>query len=67
MTAATLWVLFAFIPPTYHRPPVMVVERYTDEAKCKHFVASLPPTTVRFVCLEGQTITVAAPVRSVSR
>ncbi|GFN25458.1 hypothetical protein ADE_11560 [Achromobacter denitrificans] len=61
MTAATLWVLLAFLPAGYDRPPVMVVERFATQAECLDVLAVFPPTTrVTFDCLPSRQIRAGA-------
>jgi len=63
MTAATLWVLLAFLPADHDRPPVVVVERFATQAECLDLLAVFPPTArVTFECLPSRQIPgVAAP------
>ncbi len=57
MTAATLWVLLAFLPATHDRPPVMVIERFATQAECLDVLAVFPPTTrVTFDCMPSRQI-----------
>lgn len=64
MTAATLWVLLAFLPSGHDRPPVVVVERFSTHAECLDLLAVFPPTArVTFECLPSRQIRgVAAPI-----
>lgn len=43
MTAATVWILFAFLPAGYDRPPVMRIERFETarrmRARARHLAA----------------------------
>ncbi|MDF2861377.1 MAG: hypothetical protein K0S02_1649 [Achromobacter mucicolens] len=57
MTAATLWVLLAFLPADYDRPPVVVIERFATQAECLDVLDIFPPTTrVAFECLPSRQI-----------
>ena len=57
MTAATLWVLLAFLPPGEDRQPVMVVDRFTTQAECLDVLDVFPLTTrVTFDCLPSEQI-----------
>ncbi|EHK65266.1 hypothetical protein [Achromobacter arsenitoxydans] len=57
MTAATLWVLLAFLPTDHGRPPVMVLERFASQAECLDVLAVFPPTTrVTFDCMPSRQI-----------
>lgn len=57
MTAATLWVLLAFLPAGHDRPPVVVVERFPNQAACLDLLAIFPPTArVAFECLPSTRI-----------
>ncbi|MNW16647.1 hypothetical protein D3C71_2155610 [compost metagenome] len=57
MTAATLWVLLAFLPASFERPPVMVIERFATQAECLDLLAVFPSTVrVSFDCLPSQRI-----------
>ncbi|MGE8688598.1 MAG: hypothetical protein ACN6PJ_15755 [Achromobacter sp.] len=61
MTAATLWVLLAFLPAGHDRPPVMVVERFATQAECLDVLAVFPPTArVTFDCLPSRQIRAGA-------
>lgn len=64
MTAATLWVLLAFLPAGHDRPPVMVVERFATQAECLDVLAVFPPATrVTFDCMPSRQIRAgAAPI-----
>lgn len=63
MTAATLWVLLAFVPVGNDRPPVVVIERFVTQTECLELLAVFPPTArVTFECLPSRQIRdVAAP------
>ncbi|CAB3862810.1 hypothetical protein IPU70_07925 [Achromobacter sp. SD115] len=62
MTAATLWVLLAFLPAGHDRPPVMVVERFATQAECLDVLAVFPPTTrVTFDCMPSRQIRAGVP------
>lgn len=57
MTATTLWVLLALLPPGDDRPSVMVIERFPNQAECLDLLAVFPPTTrVTFDCLPSRRI-----------
>lgn len=57
MTAATLWVLLAFVPLGNDRPPVVVIERFPSQAQCLDLLAVFPPTDrVSFDCLPSRRI-----------
>lgn len=59
MTAATLWVLFAFLPPDDGRQRAMVVDRFASQAQCLDLLDIFPPTyCVTFDCLPSQRIEV---------
>lgn len=61
MTAATLWVLLAFLPATHSRPPVMVIERFTTQAECLDVLAVFPfGTRVDFTCMPSRQIRAGA-------
>lgn len=56
MTAATIWVLFAFLPPGTDRPPVMRVERFASAAACERIASLFPPTVLRVACLPSRQL-----------
>lgn len=57
MTAATLWVLLAFLPSGNDRQPVMVIERFATQAECLDILAIFPPTTsVTFDCMPSRQV-----------
>ncbi|WP_448684774.1 hypothetical protein [Achromobacter xylosoxidans] len=57
MTAAAIWVLFAFLPPGYDRPPVMRIERFETAAECERVRAIFPRNiTTVFTCLPSRQI-----------
>ena len=57
MTAATLWVLLAFLPSGNDRPSVMVIERFATQAECLDILAIFPPTTsVTFDCIPSRQV-----------
>lgn len=56
MTAVTIWVLMAFIPPSHNRPPVMVIERFASQVECESRLAIFQAHTVRFACLPSRQI-----------
>lgn len=59
MNAAISWVLLAFLPPGYDRPPVMVIERFETQAACLDVLDVFPHTTrIIFDCLPSQQIRV---------
>ncbi|WP_313377971.1 hypothetical protein [Achromobacter insolitus] len=61
MTTATLWVLLAFLPPGYDRPPVMVVQRFSTQAECLDLLANFPTTTRNtFDCMPSRQIRAGA-------
>lgn len=63
MTAATFWVLLAFLPASYGRPPVMVIERFTTQAECLDVLAVFPfGTRLDFTCLPSRQIRAGAPI-----
>lgn len=61
MTAATLWILFAFLPAGYDRPPVMRIERFETAAECERVRAIFPPSTTAFSCLPSRQIRAGQP------
>lgn len=62
MTAATIWVLFAFLPAGYDRPPVMRIERFETAAECERVRAIFPPSTTAFSCLPSRQIRAGQPL-----
>ncbi|WP_238876837.1 hypothetical protein [Achromobacter xylosoxidans] len=56
MTAATIWILFAFLPASYDRPPVMRIERFETAAECERVRAIFPPSATTFSCLPSRQI-----------
>ncbi|CAM4091888.1 Secreted protein [Bordetella tumbae] len=56
MTAVTIWVLMAFIPPSHNRPPVMVIERFASQADCESRLVIFQAHTVKFACLPSRQI-----------
>jgi hypothetical protein len=60
MTATTFWVLFAILPATYDRPPLMVVERFPTQQACRKVIDRLPATTPQFSCMPSVQITRSA-------
>ncbi len=61
MTAATFWVLLAFLPPGGDRPPVMVIERFTSRAECLDVLAVFPfGTRIDFTCMPSRQIRAGA-------
>lgn len=68
MTAATFWVLLAFLPPGGDRPPVMVIERFTSQAECLDVLAVFPfGTRVDFTCMPSRQIRAGAAPTSENR
>ncbi len=62
MTAATIWVLFAFLPAGYDRPPVMRIERFETAAECERVRAFFPRSiTTVFSCLPSRQIRAGHP------
>jgi hypothetical protein len=62
MTAATLWVLLAFLPPGYDRPPVMVMERFDTAAECERVRALYPPSATTFSCMPSRQVRAGHPI-----
>lgn len=62
MTAAITWVLLAFLPATYDRPPVMVVERFDSAADCERVRAIFPPSATVFSCMPSRQIRAGQPI-----
>lgn len=61
MTAATLWVLLAFLPTGDGRPPVMIIERFTSQAECLDVLAVFPfGTRIDFTCMPSRQIRAGA-------
>lgn len=61
MTAATLWVLLAFLPAGDGRPPVMVIDRFATEAECLDVLAVFPfGTRIDFTCMPSRQIRAGA-------
>lgn len=61
MTAATLWILLAFLPTGDGRPPVMVIDRFATEAECLDVLEVFPfGTRVHFTCMPSQQIRAGA-------
>lgn len=61
MTAATFWVLLAFLPPGGDRPPVMVIDRFTSQAECLDVLAVFPfGTRIDFTCMPSRQILAGA-------
>lgn len=57
MTAATIWILLAFLPASYDRPPVMRIERFETAAECERVRAIFPRNiTTVFTCLPSRQI-----------
>lgn len=56
MTATTFWILFAFLPASYDRPPVMRIERFETAAECERVRAIFPPSATTFSCLPSRQI-----------
>lgn len=68
MTAATLWVLLAFLPTGDGRPPVMVIDRFATEAECLDVLAVFPfGTRVDFTCMPSRQIRAGAAPTSENR
>jgi len=61
MTASTVWVLLAFLPATYDRPPVMVLERFATAAECERVRSVFPPSTTTFSCMPSRQIRAGQP------
>ncbi|CUJ80180.1 MULTISPECIES: hypothetical protein [Achromobacter] len=56
MIATTIWILFAFLPAGYDRPPVMRIERFETAAECERVRAIFPPSATAFSCLPSRQI-----------
>lgn len=56
MTAATVWILFAFLPPGTDRAPVMRVERFASAEACERVAALFPTSVLRVACLPSRQL-----------
>ena len=62
MTAVTIWILFAFLPAGYDRPPVMRIERFETAAECERVRAIFPPSATVFSCMPSRQIRAGQPI-----
>jgi hypothetical protein len=60
MTAVTFWILFAILPATHDRAPLMVIERFPTRQACRKVMDNLPATTPQFSCMPSRQITRSA-------